>query len=67
MNTIRGHYQRKNYEERTFLLEEVQCQRCQNVFMIDLDYCATIYDENDDCERSIYYCPYCRTKYRIHI
>ena len=67
MDKIRSKYQHKNYDERTFLLDEVQCSFCGNVFMIDLDYCKTQYDEEQFRDFSIYYCPYCRKQYLIHV
>ena len=63
IDKIRSKYQAKNYEERTYNLEECVCYKCGHVFMLDTNYCPTRYDETifDDVYRVI--CPYCGKKW----
>ena len=65
MKKIRSKYQQKNYEERTYTLDEYSCKKCDGVFTLDIDKCELKYVSDQARPYSIYYCPYCGTKHMI--
>ena len=59
MKEIKSKYQRKNYQELTFNLDEYSCHRCGNVFLIDIDMCQDKYEDDQARPYKHFFCPYC--------
>ena len=64
---IRSKYQKKNFEEVIFRLDETACHKCDRVFSIDYDKCDEEWDEDEQDMRAVVYCPYCSFKHRVLI
>lgn len=43
MKEIHSKYQKKNYEEITFNLDEYTCRKCDGIFTLDIDKCSLEY------------------------
>lgn len=65
MIEIKSKYQRKTMEEYE-LTDELRCHKCDGWFMFSYSRCEEIVDENDE-ERFVVYCPYCKMKHLVHV
>lgn len=66
MKEIRSSYQKKNYEERTYFLDETACPKCSLPFMVDFTY-LKLKEIDGDYDYAQIICPYCGTKHYEHL
>ena len=64
---------RSKYQEKTLALTEFNidyictCLKCGKLFMIDIEQTRSIYDLDEEENRTLIFCPYCGICHRILI